>query len=100
MAEFKDPLDPATGENKSGMTGIVMLHKTGTNGDKHWFRFRPGYDADIILIEWPKAQGMFVIVETAIARVLLSPQNKWARPMDADEIAECNESLNNEEEIR
>ncbi len=89
--EFKEPLDPVTGSNKSGLTGVVMLHVNGIEkGTTNWFRFKAS-DDNYFKVEWPVEQGMYVVLKSEIARTLIN--RKWARAMTAAEIAECNESL-------
>jgi hypothetical protein len=70
-----------------------MLHKTASTEDTHWFRFRPGMDADLFIVEWPQDMSI-VELDADVVGILIA--NNWARAPNADEIVNYNAALSEE----
>lgn len=63
-------------------TRVMMLVVSGTGVDSQWFDYRPGFTRPVTRIEWEK-ETMSVLLPADIASYLV--QNRYARPLTADE---------------
>ena len=64
-------------------THVLMLVKSGENGDIRWFTYRPTYFGEIIRVEW-EADTMIAPLPTEYATYLIS--NGYARALSDEEI--------------
>lgn len=66
-------------------THVIMLVKTGAEGDVQWFEYRPDFFGEITRIEWDK-DTMSVALPADTAEHLI--RHKYARPMTPQELEE------------
>jgi hypothetical protein len=89
---YDEPLTMIKGlpVNAAGEIGCVMKVVGRVTEESNWFRYKPGFFAKEVEIEWPRDM-MEVVIENDVARYLLD--NGYARAMTEAEMNKWNDML-------